>query len=405
MRKCFFKPYTFKPRIRGFTVTTLSYEESSKFVPRTLFNYDRKLFWRPGHQVQALEKLERGIGNIDLLIEVRDARIPFSSTNKRLMATLGRRDRLIVFNKADLVSPNLRKPLIQSFKEYENQDVLFTSLKHDASIKKILHFAKAKSLNDPSRYPSVSVVIVGLPNVGKSSLLNALRRIGVKKKNVAAVAPFAGVTRAIQNRVKINDEPPVYLVDTPGIFDPHIVNPIQGLKIALTGGTKDRLVELVHVADFLLYKLNQRENCREKYVKFFDLRGPSNNINRVLLEIAEKKKLFLGGGPGKLEKDNIIIDVNNGYDLDKSAEIFIRSFREGEFGFLCLDELDEKSIKKWFEEETLEGDEDEDFIKKKLHQKKIITTKTVSAKAFRKKPRSFSSKKVTKFKNKKKYRK
>jgi ribosome biogenesis GTPase A len=79
------------------------------------------------------------------------------------------------------------------------------------------------------------MVIVGLPNAGKSSLLNALRRLGVNGKKVAPVAPFAGVTTAIQTRVKISADPPVYLVDTPGIFDPHIIHPVQGLKIALTG--------------------------------------------------------------------------------------------------------------------------------------------------------------------------
>lgn len=139
---------------------------------------------------------------------------------------------------------------------------MFCSVKSDASLKKILKFAKGiasslshfllffnlfslshvclfflleKSLNDPVRFPSVTMVIVGLPNVGKSSMLNALRRIGVRGRRVAPVAPFAGVTTSIQNRVRVSEDPPVYITDTPGIFDPHVIDPVQGLKIALTG--------------------------------------------------------------------------------------------------------------------------------------------------------------------------
>lgn len=78
------------------------------------------------------------------------------------------------------------------------------------------------------------------------------------------VAPYAGVTTAIQTRVKIWNDPPVYLVDTPGILDVEIKNAISGLKIALVGGTKDSLVEMTHLADYLLFKGNHWGSFRKK---------------------------------------------------------------------------------------------------------------------------------------------
>lgn len=109
---------------------------------------------------------------------------------------------------------------------------------------------------NPQMYPTLSMVLVGLPNVGKSSLLNRLRHVGLNKGKVAMVGPNAGVTRVIQTRVKICDSPSIYLVDTPGIFCPNVSNPIDGLKIALTGGTKDRLTDELYVSDYLLFRLN-----------------------------------------------------------------------------------------------------------------------------------------------------
>ena len=81
----------------------------SKFLPRTEFNYDKKLFWRPGHQVKAMNRLEKGLGHIDIVVEVRDARIPISSANLQFERALGKRDRLVIFNKTDLSNPNMQK--------------------------------------------------------------------------------------------------------------------------------------------------------------------------------------------------------------------------------------------------------------------------------------------------------
>ncbi len=89
--------------------------------------------------------------------------------------------------------------------------------------------------SNPHIYPSLSIIMVGLPNVGKSSLTNKLRMVGLNKGKVAQVGANAGVTIKIQTKVKINENPPIYIVDTPGVLCPSDTTPLQGLKIALTG--------------------------------------------------------------------------------------------------------------------------------------------------------------------------
>lgn len=103
----------------------------------------------------------------------------------------------------------------------------------------------------------MSLVVVGIPNVGKSTIINSLRHLGVKKGKVTQVGAVAGVTRRIQTRVKIWEDPPIYLYDTPGIYDPHVGSPLEGMKIALAGSTRDHLTQTIHVADYLLFRLNQ----------------------------------------------------------------------------------------------------------------------------------------------------
>ncbi len=110
------------------------------FVPRQVFKYNTKLIWYPGNQSKALQQLQKGIGHVDLVVELRDARIPFSSANLSFEKILGERPRLIVFNKTDLSNQYDKKIITESF-EKQGQKVLFTSYLSPKTIKPIIQYA------------------------------------------------------------------------------------------------------------------------------------------------------------------------------------------------------------------------------------------------------------------------
>jgi ribosome biogenesis GTPase A len=335
---------------------------------RKVFKSFKKLFWFPAHQGKALRALEKGIHQIDYVIEVRDSRIPISSENPLLREIL-RRKRVLIMNKSDLCDLNSIKAIKDKFKQGGEQ-VVYACLKSEKKkgLQEILDVLKEKILQDPTRFPYLQVVIVGLPNVGKSSLVNNLRNFSLSKEKVMAVGPQAGVTQRIQTRVLISEDPKVYVVDTPGIFDPYVSTPLQGLKIALTGGSKDSLYDKVHVADYLLFRLN---NSKKKWFKIINVEE-SDSILDVLSEIATNLKFYkqkIGKNKKIIQEETIEWDgyevalnlIENKFpvkesekelDLDKAAEWMIEMFRKGKFGRMTLDDVSNSGLERFFNGES-----------------------------------------------------
>ncbi|KAJ3112967.1 hypothetical protein HK098_007867 [Nowakowskiella sp. JEL0407] len=370
----------------------------------------------PSHQSSFLRHLKTsGLSQIDLIIEVRDARIPFSSVNPELWngvigksvyasavdffqwggeegefvlkdgekegndgersggggeegeggkegdgkktwkELVGREDQTgfeklgrhwcVVYNKRDLANHNLFKDIEFNFKRYINIPTFFTTASKNEFIKPILRYAMKIQSDNPTRYPYINILVIGMPNVGKSSIINALRTLASKRKT-AQVAPQAGVTKRIQNRVKIWDEPRIYVIDTPGIVDPHIIDPLQYLKIALVGGIPDSAVEVDEVADYLLFLLNKRKDYEEN-AKLLGLDAPSNDIQYVLSKIAIRKGYFMG--PPKYVASLSLEEKQRNLDLTRAGWDMIRMFRDGKFGRMTLDEIGKEELKEWVE--------------------------------------------------------
>ncbi|KAG0067990.1 Mitochondrial GTPase, partial [Linnemannia elongata] len=199
---------------------------------RRAFVYDKIINWFPGHMAKGLRLITEKLNAVQVVIEVRDARI---STLFEPIAQ--KKDRLIVYNKSDLAHPDTEAAITKAFKEHKGQDVVFTNANDDVNVKGIIKYLakKAKVSGTASEKElTTMVMVVGMPNVGKSSLINSLRRIGVKKGKAAPTGAIPGITRTVAGTIKVLESPKVYLIDTPGVMIPHIPDPVSAIKVALT---------------------------------------------------------------------------------------------------------------------------------------------------------------------------
>ncbi|CAI9612631.1 unnamed protein product [Staurois parvus] len=152
--------------------------------------------------------------------------------------------------------------------------------------------------------PDICIMVTGIPNVGKSSLINALRRMHLRKGKASRVGGEPGITRSVLSKIQVSENPLIYLLDTPGVLSPRIENVETGMKLALCGTILDHLVGEDIIADYLLYTLNNYPQHR--YVQHYELEGPCDNIETLLKEIAKKlrktQKVTAITGTGKFSE-------------------------------------------------------------------------------------------------------
>ncbi|RLN54957.1 hypothetical protein BBJ28_00024485 [Nothophytophthora sp. Chile5] len=296
---------------------------------RSKFLFPAKVNWFPGHMALARRQMVAQMDAVDVLIEVRDARIPWSSANPVLEEAFGKsKPRLVVFNKSDLANSNMQQRVErQCARNPSITDCLFTSVTKGKRLQAILQWCNKHSNAQFKSTAGSMVMVVGIPNVGKSSLINEFRRLSnsqklAKGRSRAPVGPTPGVT--VRNDIiKVNDKPAVYVVDTPGVMLPNIPSAETGMRLALTGAIKDEVVGTELIADYMLFMLNQIKSTR--YVETLQLPGPTDDIAE-LLPLVYKRCGALGKEP----------DVQNRL----AAEFLLQEFRRGAFGNFTLDPIE-----------------------------------------------------------------
>ncbi|XP_058082044.1 short integuments 2, mitochondrial isoform X2 [Magnolia sinica] len=271
--------------------------------------------WFPGHMAAATRAIRDRLKLSDLVIEVRDARIPLSSVNEDLQSVLSSKRRVIALNKKDLANPNIMHRWIRHFESCK-QDCISISAHNRNSVQKLLALVELKLKEVISREPTLLVMVVGVPNVGKSALINSIHQIASSRFPVqekikrATVGPLPGVTQDIAG-YKIAHRPSIYVLDTPGVLVPCIPNIETGLKLALTGAVKDSVVGEDRLAQYLLAILNTRSTpLHWKYLDNRRMEGSqceSENKNDDLFRdsLPRKKKLLNESDVRHIEQEGI----------------------------------------------------------------------------------------------------
>jgi len=232
--------------------------------------------WYPGHMAKTKRQIIEDLKLIDVVIEILDARIPISSQNPDLAKMINKKKRIIILNKSDLADKIETEKWIDKFKK-ENIIAISVDSNTGNGINKILNAIYdvmkeelEKNAINGRVGKKVRVLILGIPNVGKSSFINR-----ISKKTSAEVGNRPGVTRAKQ-WVKVDDK--IELLDTPGVLWPKFESGEVALNLAYTGTIKDDILDKIEIAYCLLKYL--LENYKENIIKRYSL--DIENINNIL---------------------------------------------------------------------------------------------------------------------------
>ncbi|XP_010933502.1 DAR GTPase 2, mitochondrial isoform X1 [Elaeis guineensis] len=224
--------------------------------------------WYGPHMAAAERAILERVPLVDLVVEVRDARIPFTSAFESLRRRVCSHKHMIVLNKVDLANHSLTEKWL---KHFENRSCLCYGVNahNKDNIKELLSIvrAKIKELKVGESTYTATVLLAGIPNVGKSAITNSMHQIGrisaadKGKLKHAVVSPQPGETKDISS-YKIASHPNIYILDTPGVLSPKISDDDSASKLALTGTIKDSLVEECKLARYFLAVLNSSEEYK-----------------------------------------------------------------------------------------------------------------------------------------------
>ncbi|NWJ00189.1 MTG1 GTPase, partial [Crypturellus undulatus] len=257
--------------------------------------------------------------------------IPLSGRNPRLRELLGIRPHVLVLNKMDLADPR-RQPVSAAQRGGWGRRCTRAAPGCSGRLGWALGLGRSTRARSP-RFQNADycIMVIGVPNTGKSSLINSLRRLHLKKGKATAVGGEPGITKALLTRIQVCEEPLMYLLDTPGVLPPRLKDVETGLKLALCGAIRDHLVGEDVMADYLLYTLNRLRQF--SYVQRYGLPEPCDDIRHVLKHVAltlgrtHKVKVLTGTG-------NVNVTM---LDYSAAAYELIRAFRAGRLGRVTLD--------------------------------------------------------------------
>lgn len=303
------------------------------FIPRKTFDVPDSIpkTYYIGHHDSGFKKMVISLTTVSLIIECRDFRLPFSTHNPKLERALAGCERIVVFTKHGLGGKDTASSE-RALKELYGENVVFWDKYRSNSTKKLIEKITDKTRRVDS-LTGMRTMVVGMPNVGKSSLINGLRTAGTpnRKNKVAKTGDQPGVTRKVGMPIRIVETEKeggvgegAYVLDTPGVFEPFINNGETMIKIGMVQGIKKSLIPDETLVDYLLFRLNLIDpKIYERYSK------PTNDVNEFLDSAARKVgKLKAGGVP----------------NCQDAASIVLTQWRHGRLGKFVMDDLSKEAI-------------------------------------------------------------
>lgn len=321
-------------------------EMSNKFL--TFSGNFRKTFalpeghrvqWFPGHMQKGIAQLLARLRSIDCVLEIHDARIPFSGRTPLFKDMMKMKAHVLLLNKCDLADLSRKPDIVKKLQGEGVDKVLFTNLTAANSkiIKHQLFPLVVEAIHSKPRYnretaEDYEMAVIGVPNVGKSTFINYVRRshTTIKKKSLR-VGAVAGVTKVLSGKIRANFNPPVFLMDTPGILTPQVSDLEEGMKLALCGCFPDHVVGEDLIADYMLFWFNKNSDFR--YVEHFGLPEPTDNVKVLLNHVAKENQLV------KRIKSPDSREHQFFPDYVAAATLVLKQFREGGLGSVLLEDF------------------------------------------------------------------
>lgn len=274
--------------------------------------------WYPGHMARALREIKKRLNLVDVVLEIRDARAPLATGNMALDAEIGQKKKVIVLNKSNLADSALTAIWAAWFDKQEVPYV-FVNCFDKAALKKVIGLAR-KVVEDNRKQANpdyvetktkLKVMIVGLPNTGKSTIINQL-----SNKGTAKVADKPGQT-TIQQWIDTDSD--IQLLDTPGVMPPHVFNEEQALWLSAIHAIPDDVANVDDTAIFVvkhLLKLGPKE-----FLQRYKLDSTEISVDEAFVKIATLR--------GCLRQKGLP-------DLDRVYKLILAEFRKGELGKVCF---------------------------------------------------------------------
>ena len=286
--------------------------------------------WYPGHMAKTKREISEDLKLIDVVVELLDSRIPLSSQNPDIAELTKGKKKIIVLNKTDLAD-NMQNEAWKKHFNSNGQVCILTDSNLGKGINEVTKAIEEIMKEDLKKYAEkgrtgrkIKAMILGIPNVGKSSFINR-----IVKTNRLEVGNKPGVTRKKQ-WISINDK--INLLDTPGVLWPRFGDEKTALNLAFTGTIKDDVLEQTEIAYQLLKFLleNYRQNVTERYKitldfieKILSQDQPENfNVYEIMQEIGRKRGAIISGGE---------------IDDEKTAKIILDDFRSGRLGKITIE--------------------------------------------------------------------